>query len=341
LSLTSLAIAGLSARAQSWSGHIAFRVDDRRVIAHLGTTEGKPPQVREFTEPVAKLGYGYFDRPEWWGEAPADIRVGDEWVVYLSPGRSVRANVERFVGGYVGCDQATGVMLTVEPSQLSSFAETRAKYYVATTAKDDIALASNRQRTLVGSPAAVQMLSPALSSEMRLSLESELNQLLVRELPRVRSQSAPSLLRGLEAPYRSERAWARERLQIEDAMQQGNGRLTYDVQAFRLGGNDRPVYFFVRAQWHVGNKQGFAATVWARGGGELQILDSDVRAASMMRAPLYRDGVAPSHFGLILNVLDSNRNGWGELLFSQSGYESGSITLLEYTPAGCKKRVLG
>jgi hypothetical protein len=38
--------------------------------------------------------------------------------------------------------------------------------------------------------------------------------------------------------------------------------------------------------------------------------------------------------GLILNVLDRDRNGWGEVLFTQEGYESRSISLLEYSPAG-------
>jgi hypothetical protein len=38
--------------------------------------------------------------------------------------------------------------------------------------------------------------------------------------------------------------------------------------------------------------------------------------------------------GLILNVLDRDGDGWSEVLFSSEGYESRSISLLEYSPAG-------
>ena len=160
---------------------------------------------------------------------------------------------------------------------------------------------------------------------------------LARELPRVRAEAAPFLAKGLNAPYRQDRSWARERLQIEDAMDRGRGRLRYDVQAFQLSPDGVPV-LFVRAEWLVGTRQGFVASLWVRAGEPIEVLKTDVRQAAWVRSSLFQGGVSPSHMGLILNVLDRDGDGWGEVLFAGEGYEGRSISLLEVLARGVPER---
>jgi hypothetical protein len=237
------------------------------------------------------------------------------------------ATVQRRVGGYLGCEQGVGVLLRVAPEHATAFAAVRARYFVAARASAETpnaAPARSAIRTLPGS---------TLTPDVRRSIESILDTTLARELPGVRSEAAPFLARGLTASYRSTRAWARQRLQIEDAMQRGQGQLHYNVQAFQLAPNGVPV-LFIRAEWLVGGRQGFAASLWLRAGQPLEVLETNVRPAAWLRSSLFQGGVAPAHMGLILNVLDRDGDGWGEVLFSSEGYESQSISLLEYSPAG-------
>jgi hypothetical protein len=44
--------------------------------------------------------------------------------------------------------------------------------------------------------------------------------------------------------------------------------------------------------------------------------------------------VMREQLGLVLNVFDRNRDGWGEVLMEQSGYESTSLTVLDYSSGG-------
>jgi hypothetical protein len=313
--------------AQS-SEYIAFRVDAERVVATLFTKDVEGPQVREglSPRPVAQFGYEYFDPPNYWPVADAES-VGDRWVIHTAPGQMFEATVERPVGGYLGCQPAVGVLLRVIPQHTGMFRAVRPRYFVATRAPAET-------RPPATDPSAVRT-RPAstLTPEIRRSIESILETTRARELPRVRADAAPFLQRELSGPYRSDRAWARERLQIEDAMERGLYRLQYNVQAFQLAPDRVPV-FFVRAEWLVGKRQGFAASLWLRAGAPVDVLDTNVRPAAWMRSSLFSRGVMPTHMGMILNVLDRDGDGWGEVLFSSEGYEARSISLLEYSPEG-------
>jgi hypothetical protein len=310
------------------SEYIAFRVDATRVVATVSVREAKVPQVREGLSPppVARFGYRYFEAPAHWKEQGGH-NVGDRWVIHAGSAQAFEGTVERTVGGYLGCQQAVGVLLRVAPQHATAFGAIPARYFVAAPAAaemPDTAVARSAVRTLPAS---------TLTPDIRRSIESILETTLTRELPGVRSKAAPFLERGLTAPYGSDRAWARERLQIEDAMKRGEGKLHYNVQAFQLAPDQGPV-LFVRAEWLVGRRQGFAASLWLRAARPLEVLETNVWPAAALRMSLFRGGVVPSHMGLILNVLDRDGDGWGEVLFSSEGYESRSISLLEYSPAG-------
>ena len=294
-------------------GYIAFRVDDRRLIANILVRNVSLPQVREdlSPHPLARYGYKHFELPRSWLDLPTDIRSGDRWLVHTSPARVIEATVDRLVGGYVGCEEGIGALLRVAAHDLNAFTATREKYFIAAPAAFD-----NASTATMRSSATVSR--PQLTPDERRSLELTLNQLMARELPRIQSEAA---------------SWAQERRQIDDAMERGLSQLKYDVQRFRLSPEGVPVDS-VRAEWLVGRRQGFAASLWVRVGDDIEVLETNVRPASMLRMSLFRSGVGRPHLGLILNVTDRDRDGWGEVLLAQEGYESRAITLLEYSPSG-------
>lgn len=317
-----LAVSSTPAQTQTPAEYVAFQVDGGRVIANLIIREAVSPQIMEGLSavPVAKLGYQYFELPKWW-DIRSDITAGDRWFLHTSPTTVVPAIVERLVGGYAGCQAAIGVLLTVAQEDLKASSE---RYFIATATPPALS-----------SPASVYALGAApLTPEIGKTLESTLNRQMLAELPRVRAEAAPHLTReAREGSYRARRAWAKQRLQIEEDMQASHGKLRYDVQAFQLSPNGVPVYF-VRAEWLVGNRQGFAMTMWARGGRQFQVLELDTGSARWMRSSLYPAGVNRENLGLILNVFDRDRDGWGEVLFAQQGYESSVIRLFEYSETG-------
>jgi hypothetical protein len=128
------------------------------------------------------------------------------------------------------------------------------------------------------------------------------------------------------------RTWARERQAIEAGLDAGRAQRQYDVQPFRLSPDGVP-YYFVRATWRVDGRMGFAASFWMRGD-DLDVVWRNLRPAVWLRMSEFQGVVSNEHLGLVLNVLDRDGNGWGEVLFLQSGYESRDIREFHVSPAG-------
>lgn len=176
--------------------------------------------------------------------------------------------------------------------------------------------------------------------DVRRAIDSILDAILAREFPAIRSKESAGLTAfARTAQFRSDRAWARERQQIDEAVERGEAKVRYDVQAFQLAPDRTPV-LFVRAEWLVGRRQGFAATLWLRHNQPIEVLETNIQPGIWLRSRLFRAGVTAAHLGMILNVLDRDRDGWGEVLFLSEGYESRSISLLEYSLAGFQRPTL-
>ena len=334
-----LATAGLYAQSSDPSSEfVVFRVDAERVIATvLLPRNADGPQVREglSPRPVARFGYEYFEPPRYWGALPDDHNAGDRWLIHTAPGQLFESTVERVVGGYFGgCTEAIGVLLHVAPEHVKAFGALRPRYFLATRAP-----AEGTPKMAATRPGVRALPDAVITPDVRRSLESILSATLARELPAVRSKDAPGLARhAREAQYRSDRAWARGRLQILDALSRGEGKLVYDVQAFQLAPDRVPV-LFVRAEWLVGTRQGFAGSLWLRGGDPLEVLQTDIGPAMSLNMS-FQGRVHPSQMGLVLNVLDRDGDGWGEVLVAMEGYESRTISLFEYSPAGFGRPVV-
>jgi hypothetical protein len=325
-SLTSATVAGQ--QPPSGPAFVAFRVDSRRVIATLKVMDTPAPEVTDglSAEPIARFGYRYFDPPASWREqGAAEMRPGDLWLIH-SAGEVFHAETERIVGGLMGCQNAVGVLLRVAPAQSDAFTAVPAKYFVA---ERDMPLKPSKAES-----SSVAQVAPSPSTaDFRRALESTLNQLLARELPGVLADAAPDLARMASSTVANHRSWAGQQQAINEAMQSGRSKLTYDIQSFRLT-PDGALLHFVRAEWLVQRQQGFAASLWLRGEQTVDVIEVNVRPASWLRMFEFQGAVAREHLGLVLNILDKDHDGWGEVLLAQGGYESMTISLLEYSPNG-------
>ncbi len=326
--LTDATVAGQEAGPAS--AFVAFRLDADRVVATLRVTDFGTRQVTDglSVPPRVRYGYPYFDLPAAWREKGVpDVPAGQRWLIHAAPGQTFEAEAERIVGGNAQCQDAIGVLLRVAPERSDAFAAVRPKYFLAQ--RSETLLASKAR---AGSTVGVAR-SPS-TAEFQRALRSALDALLARELPQVRANAAPGLARMASSPLASHRSWARRWQAADDALQSGRGELAYDIQSFRLA-PDGVLIHFVRAEWTVRRRQGFATTLWVRGDGPVEVIQTDLRPASWLRmSEFFRGGVAREHLGLILNVLDRDQDGWGEVLLAQRGYESTSLRPLEYSPAG-------
>jgi hypothetical protein len=311
------------------SAFVAFRVDTHRVIATLKVMEPSARQVADgmSAEPMARFGYRYFDPPAPWREqGAAGMRAGDRWRIHTAPGQIFQAETERIVGGNARCNNAIGVLLRVVPEESNAFTGLPARYFLA-----------ERSMTLQPSKAdtgsAVGAAPSPSTAEFRRALESTLNALLARELPQVLADTAPSLARMASSPVAYHRSWARQQQAVNEAMQAGRGRMTYDIQSFGLAPDGMPLHF-VRAEWAVRRRQGFAASLWLRGEQRVEVIQTNLRPASWLRSFEFQNRVGREHLGLVLNSFDWDHDGWGEVLLAQGGYESMRISLLEYSPTG-------
>ena len=324
--LTDVTPAGQESVPQS--AFVAFRVDAHHVIATITVSEIAGKQIRDGMSPAppARFGYQHFDPPASWRErVPPHIRSAKQWVVHAAPGQPFEAVAERVVGGYAQCQEAVGVLLRVEGGRANEFAGIRSRYFVASAAAAPDARPSEPATVVRALP------PPVFTVAQHQAFESTLNQLLARELPRVRAESEPDLVR-MEAS-RSNSAWVRRLREMDKALAGGPSELRYDIQSFQLAPDGVPVHF-VRAEWMVERQQAFALSLWMRGELPVEILQTNVRPASWLRMFEFQRHVAQEHLGLVLNVTDRDQDGWGEVLFAQGGYESIGISLLEYSPAG-------
>jgi hypothetical protein len=306
--------------------YVAFRVDDQHLIATVLVRESTAGQVTEglSPRPVAQHGFQHFTIPTWWRDRPFAAPPLGRWLVHLSPASVIEATAEEAVGGYAQCQEAVGVLLRATPEHSKKLAASAARYFVASPS-GAVAPARSGQ-----SPIGAIPLPP--SSRWQAPVEAALDELLARERPRVRADAAAELSKMESSTVAYHRSFARELRRVETAMARNEGRRQYDVQAFRLGPVD--TVYFVRAEWLVQGRQGFAVSLWLRTEPRVEVIETNVRPASWLRAFEFQGRITREHLGLVLNVFDRDADGWGEILFLDGGYESFGISLRRYSATG-------
>jgi hypothetical protein len=309
---------------------VAFRFDSQHVVATVKSDlDVSLPQLARdpVPRPIAKYGYPIFDLPpDLQKRVPSTIRAGDRWTIHTAPGQAFGATAARIVLGEGQCSHLIGVLLKVDDKDAYTFAGVRAKYYAAGAGPRDL----DAQPSELG-----ELPASTLTPEVRARIDKTLAALLAKELPAVRRESAEDLGRaGSAGPHRT---WARGVLDAQDALARGAGTLTYDAQPYRLTPDGVPS-IFVRAIWRAAGRQAFATAVWLRADTG-DTLWKNLRPAHWIGMyEFHRGGVHQEQLGLVLNVVDSNGDGWAEIVFAQLGYESVNVTLIDmrsgFAPVG-------
>ena len=146
----------------------------------------------------------------------------------------------------------------------------------------------------------------------------------------MRDEAAQWYGRADDAPRQQ---WSAQWKRLDAGVDRGEGRLTFDVQAFRLTPDGDP-RLFVRARWAIGSDVVYAMSVWVRDGSTFSIDQSDVLAARRMRMSEFHGDPFDNHrIGLVLNVFDLDGDGRGEVLMLVTGYESQNLELFVYPPS--------
>jgi hypothetical protein len=95
---------------------------------------------------------------------------------------------EAVVAGQLGCQTGVGLLLRVGPESAAAFAALPAKYFLAERAGGTKAAAVNQLSKL-------RAVTAPSSEAFKHALETVLSELLVRELPGVRTEAEPELAR--------------------------------------------------------------------------------------------------------------------------------------------------
>jgi len=303
--------------------YIAFRVDGTHAIATLKVIDDIYTAGGLSAQPAAQYGFQYADAPSGLREQVATAaREGERWQIHTGAARDVSAVAERVVAGPIGCQTGIGLLLRVVPESADAFSTLPAKYFLAERAPG----APSRE---TGAASTVGAISAPSGDTFNRALETQLHDVLEKELPAVRADAESDIARMAASSVGNQQSWARRVRAIDDSLQRGRARLRYDVQSFHLSPDREPVHF-VRAEWMVDGRQGFAASLWLRGEQPLRVIDTSTRAASWLHMPEFEGTIRREQMGLILNVFDRDHDGWGEVLIAQAGYEGGWLSLLKY-----------
>jgi hypothetical protein len=299
---------------------IAFRVDDRHVIAVMAELHGRTPD-QSGIQPAAQYGFPYRDADAAAIAAiPPSAMSVKRWVVHLPGGRRVNALTDRAVQGSPSCSSLAGLLLTIEDPDRAMFASVREKYFVAEPQPPAFAAGPPRSAAV----------PPPID---RPQLDALLKSLLDRELPRVREEAAEEIDRMAASTVGYHRRWAEERRRFDAALTSGQARVVDDVQPFYLqpGG---PPYYFVRAEWRVGSKPAFGAALWIKGGPSPSVAEANVAVARWLRMFEFQGRTSQLLYGQVLGVFDIDGDGWGEVLMAGGGYESTGLDVRALTPKG-------
>jgi hypothetical protein len=98
----------------------------------------------------------------------------------------------------------------------------------------------------------------------------------------------------------------------------------------------------VRAEWRIGDRPVYVLSAWARIGSHITIEQSDARASLGLRDRSFSTpDEARERLGTILNVVDTNRDGCGEVMLMQQGGDGRAVELFEYSrSADAPRRVV-
>jgi hypothetical protein len=312
--------------ASAFEWKIAQRLDSGRVVIMLTDEDAAITNVEHdaldpmIPKPAGEFLASFLDglRP-----LPADmgrrltksaVAVGDRWAIDAGRGGWFDTSIDGFVLNG-GCSETAAVMASISPDKLAEFSSVKDKYFPAHTTSG---WAPPARATAVGPMAYV------VTPDQRAKIESVLRQAFERDSPTLLQQmSQDSHAEGVDA-------WRDKYRRIAA----GGGQINFDTQAFQVTPDGLP-RLFVRAVWTLDGKPAYAMSAWLRTAPALGIEQSDTHTAKFAWFSEFQHyPMEPKENGEVLGVTDIDRDGFGEIVMVYYYYESISIEVSKYPPAG-------
>ncbi len=314
---------------------IAFRYDDTRVIfvvryfeTHFSRSskEWNVEDLSLLPEPAASLGgmTSLWEIDETRAAQSTDP-VMKRWMLWAENGVQLKLKIQNFALVQLHCLAGIAAIADVSDEDRSTLRSLRRKYYVVSPLQNS---ETNSVVTVRTRPALLRWTNSQQIGEhyglQRVRVEEVLKKQFDRELSEVRDYAEE---KGIYA--RSIDRWQ----ELDQRLKRGEGKLFYDLQVVRVTPNGEK-RFYMRAQWTIDRKICFLMSLWVNPK-TMQVEAIDSRPSKWLRLEGWK--LSLDHLGMILNVVDHDGDGWGEILVAYQGYEGLSIELLEYSALGPEK----
>jgi hypothetical protein len=271
--------------------------------------------------------------------------------------------IDRAVIAPTGCSLAMGFLATVPIEQRSAFASSSQEYFVVRrqVVESEDSAATTGVTELSGWRA---------STVAAAQIERQLNQRMKQEVARIDARlianaGSPGATAG-ESLVGHAQPRLKEWIHADRGLIRGEGKLDYDVLAFRLTPDGFP-RLFVRARWKLVNASVFLMSAWFKaeslaavtesaeaktlrvesskavalqGNGQRAevlpvLLSADSSWSSMLREGTATGALGDSlDFQTVLNEFDADHDGWAELLIHSDHGAATVITLYLYSDLG-------
>ena len=268
-----------------------------------------------------------------------------QWTLQVSPELTIPVALERPVIIPSGCSLGAGFLAAVPRAQQAAYAASSQEYYVIRRAPAQLANPVRSSRNI--SPQRDWESTPEFQKQLAALLGARMKQELSRidATLRVNAQNPGESERA--GPAAQVRARPKEWPRLDLRLERDEGKLDYDVRAFRLTPDGVP-RLFVRARWTLEGTPVFLMSAWFRESLEAKTSRTEARpvllSADSSWSTKLRDGEALEDLGStldfqrVLSEFDADHDGWAELLVyttsSDDGRASASIALYLYTDLG-------
>jgi hypothetical protein len=344
-------------------------------FAAVGHFSGTPIKIPASPKPAAPLaGLQELWEPDsqalhFFPEIVQKTLPGEQWLLSLSPNATIPVFIDRAVIAPTGCSLAMGFLATVPIDQRLAFAASSQEYFVV-----------RRKAVESEDPSVTSHLAELVgwrsSSTAAAQIEQQLNVRMKQEVANIdarliANQGSPGSTAG-ESPVGHAQPRLKEWIHVDRGLIRGEGKLDYDVRAFRLTPDAVP-RLFVRARWKLANAPVFLMSAWFKAesfGGEPTAAGPSVtktlkiesgkafrKTVSSQASPraevspvllsadsswsvVLREGAVTGalgeslNFQTILNEFDADHDGWGELLVHSDQGAATTITLYLYSDMG-------
>jgi hypothetical protein len=316
--------------------HVVFIVSTDTEARFSGSpfsrTSGTPTRLPASPQPAAPLaGLQDLWEPDsqslhFFPKIVQQTQPGEQWTLNVSPDLTIPVSIDRVIVAPLGCSLALGFLASVPPDQQAAFAASRREYF--SVRRSAVESADPPVASQIGELIGWKPL-PAAAKQ----IEQQLNERMMHEASRIDARllanaGTPGESAG-EFPVGGARPRLKEWIHADQGLLRDEGKLDYDLRAFRLTPDGAP-RLFARARWKLADATVFLMTAWFKA----DTPKADSSKTDSLAAPpapillssdsswstSLRQGDAGGTLGdtldfqTVLNEFDADHDGWAELL---------------------------